>query len=78
MPKIDDAKMVWDAAMSRLKLNGKNTVHSGETVRELLLPGILLFGSTKGQLLDIWLHPDGALGPKVFSGWLKDGDHLTL
>lgn len=78
MDKIDDAKMVWDAAMSRLKLNGKNAVYSGETVRELLPPGILLFSSTKGQLLDIWLHADGAPGPKVFSAWLKDGKSFDL
>jgi hypothetical protein len=28
--KIDDAKMVWDAAMYRLKLNGKNAVYCGD------------------------------------------------
>jgi len=78
MAKIDDAKMVWDAATARLKLDGKNAVYGGETVRELLLPGILLFSSTKGQLLDIWLHPDGNPGPKVFSAWLKEGGAFDL
>lgn len=78
MAKIDDAKRVWEAAISRLEVDGESEFHGGERVCQLLLPGLLLWSSNRGQLLDIWLHPDLNPGPKVFSAWMKDEGHFDL